>query len=383
MIKRKFPFGSGRGERSKEPARGGRHEAEASIPGQDRPQDQQAAGQGWAGEHATAYPNPAAATERPGEEAAGPGTASPPPRGTDRWAPIVVDDPIFDFEPKPPDTSTYMPDADTRLFRPDTVFDGWSSDDFTVRLASVRGYSHRYSGLPRQDDAEVACHQASGTIMFAVADGVSSASLSHVGAAIACSFAVDVMRWQLNSEHPVPDLPYVAAVAAKQLAVKATAFLRQESPEPTEIEKLLATTLIAGYARRTREGAAVSMIQIGDSSAWILRDGRYYPAGNQKNDPQAQIITSAVSPLPRIPANLAPFDFTLPPDGALLIGTDGFGDPLGDGDGKVGQLFAGHLLTPPSPRALAHLLDFSRDTFDDDRTLIVLWPRSQEAGRTQ
>ena len=88
------------------------------------------------------------------------------------------------------------------------------------------------------------------------------------------------------------------------------------------------------------------MIQIGDSGAWILRDGRYYPAGNQKNDPRAQIITSAVSPLPRIPANLVPFDFTLPRDGALLIGTDGFGDPLGDGDGKVGQLFAGH----PGPR---------------------------------
>lgn len=382
MIKRLFPFGSSREEGSREPARGGRHADEAALPGQDWPHDQQAADHGWAGDHATAYPNPATATDSPPEEATGPRAASPPPGGTDRWAPIVVDNPIFDFEPKPPGTSTYMPDADTRFFRPDTIFDGWSSNDFTVRLASVRGYSHRYSGLPRQDDAEVACHQASGTIMFAVADGVSSASLSHVGATMACSVAVDVMRWQLNSERPVPDLPYVAAVAAEQLAAKAAALLHQESPEPAEIEKLLATTLIAGYARRTREGAAVSMIQIGDSGAWILQDGRYYPAGNQKTDPQAQIITSAVSPLPRIPANLAPFDFILPLDSALLIGTDGFGDPLGDGGGKVGQLFAGHLWTPPSPRALAHLLDFSRDTFDDDRTLIVLWLRPQEAGRT-
>ena len=194
-----------------------------------------------------------AATERPDEEATGPGTASPPPTGTDRWAPIVVDDPIFDFEPKPPDTSTYMPDADTRLFRPDTVFDGWSSDDFTVRLASVRGYSHRYGGLPRQDDAEIAATKPPER-SCAVADGVSSASLSHVGAAIACSFAVDVMRWQLNSEPPVPDLPYVAAVAAERLAVKATAFLRQESPEPTEIEKrpwqpLSSPAMRGGHAR--------------------------------------------------------------------------------------------------------------------------------------
>jgi hypothetical protein len=58
----------------------------------------------------------------------------------------------------------------------------------------------------------------------------------------------------------------------------------------------------------------------------------------------------------------------------LLVGTDGFGDPLGDGDGKVGQLFAEHLKMPPPPRALAHLLDFSRETFDDDRTLLAIWP---------
>jgi hypothetical protein len=30
---------------------------------------------------------------------------------------------------------------------------------------------------------------------------------------------------------------------------------------------------------------------------------------------------------------------------------------------------------PLPGRALAHLLDFSRETFDDDRTLVALWPR--------
>ena len=93
-----------------------------------------------------------------------------------------------------------------------------------------------------------------------------------------------------------------------------------------------------------------------------------------------QIISSAVSPLPRVPERLAPVEFRLFPGTALLVGTDGFGDPLGDGDGKVGHLFAGHLRTPPPARGLAHLLDFSRDTFDDDRTLVVLWHRPGERG---
>jgi len=78
----------------------------------------------------------------------------------------VVGDPIFDFEPKPPEL---------RPYRADTVCDGWSTPRFTMRLASVRGYSHRYAGTPRQDEADVAFHPATGAVVFAVADGVSGA----------------------------------------------------------------------------------------------------------------------------------------------------------------------------------------------------------------
>ena len=68
----------------------------------------------------------------------------------------------------------------------------------------------------------------------------------------------------------------------------------------------------------------------------------------------------------------------LSPTQILLVGTDGFSDPLGDGDGLVGALFARHLTTPPPPVWLAHVLDFSRETFDDDRTLLAVWPRPDD-----
>jgi serine/threonine protein phosphatase PrpC len=118
-------------------------------------------------------------------------------------------------------------------------------------------------------------------------------------------------------------------------------------------------------------------VQIGDSGAWVLHDGHYYPLLEQKNDPDAQIISSAVSPLPRLPARITPTEYRITPGAVLLLGTDGFGDPLGDGDGQVGRLFAKHLSTPPPARGLAHLLDFSRDTFDDDRTLLAIWPQER------
>jgi Protein phosphatase 2C len=289
----------------------------------------------------------------------------------DRWAPIVVDEPIIDFEPRPPASRSY---------RPDTVFDGWSTEDFTVRMASVRGYSHRYSGAPRQDAAEIAFHPKTGAIIFAVADGVSSARESHVGAATACEVAVDVLRWQLGSEHGMANFAEVVDRAANKMVRKAASFFRQGRPDQQDVGALFATTLVVGYVLPDAGGASASMVQIGDSSAWVLRGGRYHPLLEQKHDPEADVISSGVSPLPRVPAYVTPIEFSLPPDAVLLIGTDGFGDPLGDGDGKVGELFAGHLSTPPSSRALAHLLDFSRETFDDDRTLVAVWQQPHEAG---
>jgi hypothetical protein len=46
----------------------------------------------------------------------------------------------------------------------------------------------------------------------------------------------------------------------------------------------------------------------------------------------------------------------------------------------VGQLFAEHLHIPPPALAFAHLLDFSRETFDDDRTLVAVWPLPFDGG---
>lgn len=291
----------------------------------------------------------------------------------DPWAPIVVGDPAFEFEPKPPARGPY---------RPDTVFDGWSTGRLSIRLASVRGSSHRYSGIPRQDDAQAACHARSGAICFAVADGLSSAARSHIGAAVACESAVELMIRQLSAAGPKINWMRLVEDTVSELASCASYILNRDHAEPADIEAQLATTLVAGYVLPTAQGAVTSMIQIGDSSAWLLRAGRYHPVLAEKNDPGAQVISSAVSPLPRIPAVIKPAEFRLPPDSVLLVGSDGFGDPLGDGSGLVGQLFARHLASPLPARALAHLLDFSRDTFDDDRTLVALWQRPRESGST-
>jgi serine/threonine protein phosphatase PrpC len=292
----------------------------------------------------------------------------------DRWAPIVVDQPIFEFEPKPPSA--------TERYRADTIFDGWSTDLYTVRVASVRGYSHRYNGIPRQDEAAAVFEPESRAVVFAVADGVASARASHIGAAAACHTATQEISHQLVAGQAI-DWDKVAAVAAHGLVASAVDLLGQDRPHPAAVEDLVATTLVAGCAIPTRRGTSISMIQIGDSGAWVLRGDRYFPVLDQKHDSGSPVISSAVSPLPRVPARLTVAEFELDADSVLLVGTDGFGDPLGDGDGQIGQLFAQHLARPPLPRALAHLLDFSRETFDDDRTLLAIWQRARRPSPSQ
>ena len=69
-------------------------------------------------------------------------------------------------------------------FRPDVVIDGWSTEAMTVRGVSQRGHLHRYNGAPRQDDFAVH-HLPDGRVIVLVADGVSQAPQSHIGASTA------------------------------------------------------------------------------------------------------------------------------------------------------------------------------------------------------
>ncbi len=102
--------------------------------------------------------------------------------------------------------------------------------------------------------------------------------------------------------------------------------------------------------------------------------GRFTRIEGGKDEIEGGLWSSAVVGLPRLPDVLEPSRVDLGARDVLLVGTDGFGDPLGSGDGDVGRLFADVLGGgAPSLLEFAHVLDFSRETFDDDRTLVAVW----------
>lgn len=242
----------------------------------------------------------------------------------------------------------------------DTECEGWSTPDFTVRSASVRGAGHRLHRKPRQDSARIAVHEPSGAVVFAVADGMSDATDSHLGAAEACRAAMERTLHSLSHGGPMDfdDVAYQAAERLRQLAASRPG------------TGWYATTLVAGVVQPDTSGPKVQLWRIGGSGAWLLdrATGSYHALFGAKTVP----------PLPHVPEPVEAVVDHLTAGEVLLVGTDGFGDPLGGGDGQVGALFARHLAVPPTPLRLACVLDFPHETddriFDDDRTLVAVWP---------
>lgn len=264
-------------------------------------------------------------------------------------------------------------------FRPDTAVDGWSTEALTMRGASLRGHFHRYNGAPRQDDFAV--HRLSdGRVLALVADGISQSLQSHLGATAAVTAAA---RWFIsNAPASTKDTDWLALVknAAWALAEQARITFQLDEPDPEMAFNEMSTTLVVSVIEESVEGKLIaSVISVGDSGAWVLSDGEFTPVLGGKTVSEGGIASSAVTGLPQVPAELTASVVEIGPGDFFLLGTDGFGDPLGNGSGGVGTLFRDLLggSEPPTLLEFARALDFSRETFDDDRTLVAISPSAR------
>jgi hypothetical protein len=262
-------------------------------------------------------------------------------------------------------------------FRPDVVLDGWSTEAITVRGVSQRGHLHRYNGAPRQDDF-AAHHLPDGRVIVVVADGVSGAPQSHLGASTATKQAAEWLCSQLGADPAAIDWLALLKSTAWALTERAQTLLDLPEPDPVRAEEQLATTLVCAVIEPTGVGGLrAHLVGVGDSSAWLLTAGRFVELLGAKAVTAEGMSSSAVTGLPRVPAEVVPVVVEIGAGEVLLIGTDGIGDPLGTGEGGVGNLLHEVLTAavPPSLIEFAHAVDFSRETFDDDRTLVAVWPR--------
>ncbi|HTU80254.1 MAG TPA: protein phosphatase 2C domain-containing protein [Solirubrobacteraceae bacterium] len=319
-------------------------------------------------------------------------------------------------------------------YRGDTLVDGGLAFGLTVRAASVRGLAKRWAGGPRQDDVCLGLHEPTRTLVAAVADGVSGAARSQLGAALAVRHAVAAVTRQLDagteldwgavfaqaswalveahraaSGDPQAGPEQAAASLATTLLVAAIsqhaeeppaaeppAAISQHAEEPPAEEPQAEAASAAGVSAAEVSAAEVSadelsergsdggrpagepcvsaqLASVGDSCALLLADWRFTQV--QGDGPSERgLIGGPVRALPRAASELSATRLKLAPGEVLLLASDGFALPLAGGEGEVGAVFARELHRPPALLDFARMLDFSRSTYDDDRTLVAIWP---------
>lgn len=281
--------------------------------------------------------------------------------------------------------------AELAASRPDTTIDGASLGGIVYRAVSLRGFSHWDKKEPRQDAYLLRISVNKQWLVGCVADGVSEPRYSHMAADIACREITRHIAAALDDQPAVtvPDdwrklaegLPWQQAVDEASAAMIAKARTGVRDPEHTgpldghTVRATMATTAVgfAVAATPSEDGQlpCALVVAAGDSSALTLFRGRWHPVTAVKNT-GSDLASNAVLALPR-DVRIAPVTGFLRPGEALVVVTDGIGDPLGMGTGAVGQFLAAHWSRPPDLFAFAAHAAFYRRGFTDDRTAVAVW----------
>ncbi|GLY47526.1 protein phosphatase 2C domain-containing protein [Lentzea sp. NBRC 102530] len=281
--------------------------------------------------------------------------------------------------------STVLTERDSRfLFRNDFLVDGArlpraDAPVADLRAACVRGLKNRYYGKVCQDDYGFLVTKDEQWLVIAVADGVAQGSHSHVAAGIVARGGCETLAKALADEHPSRiDWTRLLHRLADDVVRHGQQHLGLR--DRVDVSGTLATTAlfaIVGLQPDEDGFLPAFVLPFGDSSAWLLRprDGRkWIPLQAVKNEGNV-IATSATDAIPLVPHELPPaLETSLAPGEALVLMTDGVGDPLGTGDGEVGRFLADAWSSPPEALTFASQANFARRSFDDDRTVVAVWP---------
>lgn len=270
----------------------------------------------------------------------------------------------------------------------DSVVDYAELGKLSVRAASVRGRSHRLENTHRQDHfclRSLTAASGDEVLGLAVCDGLGQGKLSHIAARLAATMATDELALAAKASPFYIDWVVLLEAVNRKLAVEATALLADRGIDivgDANIQEHMATTLVVAMVVVGEVDATVSGVSVGDSSAWRLTKHGLHPQTPVKNSgagPASSTVGAAL-PAELSRRSLSPFEFSLAANDALLVVSDGIGDPIGDGTTPIARTICAEWADPPSPYRFAEMVNFSARAFDDDRTALGIWFESGEVG---
>jgi serine/threonine protein phosphatase PrpC len=248
-----------------------------------------------------------------------------------------------------------------------------SRPDAEIRGASLQGQVHRHLGTLRQDQLGLRVDPCSPWTVLAVADGLGSCEQSHLGARWAVEAACALLVGAADVDGLELDVPSVVSSIANHVAAEATR---------TEVAPLASvrTTLVAALVQHLEGGHAdVLLLGVGDSGAHRLSGGGWHWELGRPSADGASNVVHAFLPDRADADGIEVAQTHLAPGDALVLGSDGFTDPMGDGDNPIGRYFAERWEQPPSTWRFGTDLAVETPGWFDDRTALALWPQEPAA----
>jgi hypothetical protein len=249
----------------------------------------------------------------------------------------------------------------------DTVLDATAAGSVDLRAASVRGLMHRYDGTPRQDAYSFVRQQDPDALVVTVCDGVGSLERSHEAAELVSQRLASA----LTRDAGTGGLRWAEAFASV-------------SGDITHLRDHMATTVVCAVVTELADGRhRAELAWIGDSAAYLLSASTWHAVGGSVKtiDAGDGPLTTTTKALPSRSVSFSTADIEFGVGDGLFLMTDGVADPLGSGRGDVGSALADWWSTPPDKFTFGAQVDFARRSFDDDRTVVGVWPAGRDGSR--
>lgn len=243
---------------------------------------------------------------------------------------------------------------------PDTVLDHGRIGDITVLACAARGSKHRFEGTARQD--AVIARAATGTwALAAVADGVGSVPESQKASVVAVRVVVTELAKRLAIDDADPE--QLAQAAFREVNGK---LAHLAGPKTTLTAAAVAAVPGPGGVYRAWVAG------VGDSPAYLLRDGGFAAVRDLERDDEFGTFTAAM-PTRDLKGHFRFDELSLYAGEALALVSDGLGDLLGAPSDEPRRYFAANWSAPPNPVAFMRQVQVRSRGFDDDRSAAVLW----------
>lgn len=239
-----------------------------------------------------------------------------------------------------------------------------------VRAASVRGHMHRYEGTIRQDSFAVGSRD--GFLLLAVADGVGSASHSHLGSRFVTATAVSDPMLVAEADEILGDSSEVPPQHLTHLQSALESVAADRGLDPGALSTTFLFAAVKESPTRMDDGRDVYhavLWSIGDSEFLRITSSGVDRLSAQDEPAEDEIVDSSTRSLP-LQVEAMVWVETFEAGETLALVTDGVVNILG-----ANSEFRQHVVdewsqSSPTPAALMTTLDATVKSFDDDRTFV-------------